>query len=57
MSFCKVYATEGPQARKIESTDEGTIREMMTKKKNGDDGDDVAVGMAMGGAVGAWAVS
>ena len=57
MSFCKVYATEGPQARKIESTDEGTIREMMTKKKNGDDGDDVAVGMAMGGVVGAWAVS
>lgn len=50
MKFCKVYPTGGSQGRKIEGTERGVVRETNKRKNDGDD--DIAVGMAAGGAMG-----
>lgn len=55
MQFCTIYPTEGSRGRKTKGTDECVIREMNSKKNDG--GDDMAVGMAVGGATGSHARS
>lgn len=55
MQFCTIYPTEGSWGRKTKGTDECVIREMNNKKNDGSD--DMAVGMAVGGATGSHARS